>query len=119
MIGGTCTICGLPGHRYGTTDPEHAVDPVACVNSLRGENERLRRLMKAWQGLAEGRETNYTALLNALRQASDNVARQPEPMSDEEHHRFRLAVGDEEDVYDSDNHPLETGLDPAENTGRP
>jgi hypothetical protein len=27
--------CGLPGHRYGTTDTEHDFDAMGCVNSLR------------------------------------------------------------------------------------
>ena len=33
-IHGTCTTCGLPGHRYGSTDPEHTPSMSACVNSL-------------------------------------------------------------------------------------
>lgn len=41
MIGGTCGGCGLPGHRFGTTDPSHDYSATACVNSLRGKVEEL------------------------------------------------------------------------------
>lgn len=34
MIDGTCAACGLPGHRYGTTDTEHDYCATACINSL-------------------------------------------------------------------------------------
>lgn len=43
-IVGTCAGCGLKGHRYGTTDPEHAFDAMGCVNSLKG---LLRKVAKA------------------------------------------------------------------------
>lgn len=35
-ITGTCAGCGLKGHRYGTTDPQHKFDAMGCVNSLKG-----------------------------------------------------------------------------------
>ena len=37
-----CAACGTSDHRYGTTDPHHDYDATACVNSLRGEVDRLR-----------------------------------------------------------------------------
>lgn len=37
-----CASCGLPGHRYGRNESPERYDPVACINSLRGEVERLR-----------------------------------------------------------------------------
>ena len=33
-IGGICAACGLPGHRYGTTDREHDYSATACINGL-------------------------------------------------------------------------------------
>lgn len=46
-IEGTCGGCGLPGHRFGTTDPGHDYSATACVNSLRGEVERLNAELSA------------------------------------------------------------------------
>jgi hypothetical protein len=40
-----CAMCGVSPHRYGTTDPEHEYDAMACVNSLLGELERLRLIL--------------------------------------------------------------------------
>ena len=34
LIGGICAACGLPGHRYGTTDPQHKYSATACINGL-------------------------------------------------------------------------------------
>ena len=47
MIGGRCAGCGLPGHRYGTSDPDHAYNAMGCVNSLRG------MIADFWNGLPE------------------------------------------------------------------
>jgi hypothetical protein len=41
---GRCAGCGLPAHRYGTNDPDHDYDPMACVNSLRGLIEDAPRI---------------------------------------------------------------------------
>ena len=30
-----CAVCGVSPHRYGTSDPHHKYDAMACVNSLR------------------------------------------------------------------------------------
>lgn len=37
----SCTICDAGYHRYGTTDPEHEHSYTACINQLRGQQERL------------------------------------------------------------------------------
>lgn len=42
QIGGRCAVCGMPGHRYGTTDPKHKFDGVACVNGLLPQIGALR-----------------------------------------------------------------------------
>lgn len=46
----TCAACGMPDHRYGTTDPHHEPDRMACINTLRGENEQLMKLLAAILG---------------------------------------------------------------------
>lgn len=43
MSAARCAVCGRPGHRYGTTDTEHAPDAIACVNGLLGEIDELVR----------------------------------------------------------------------------
>ncbi len=42
-IRGWCARCHMPGHRYGTTDPEHEPNVTACINSLTDELRRYRR----------------------------------------------------------------------------
>ena len=37
-----CAICHLGAHRYGTSDPHHEYDAMACVNALLAEVEDLR-----------------------------------------------------------------------------
>lgn len=34
-----CASCGLKGHRYGRNEGMERYDPMACINSLRGELE--------------------------------------------------------------------------------
>ena len=46
-----CAACGLSAHRYGTNDPAHDFDPIACINGLKGEIERLRGELQATQML--------------------------------------------------------------------
>lgn len=46
----TCAACGMGDHRYGTTDPNHEPDRMACINGLRAENERLREVLSAVLG---------------------------------------------------------------------
>lgn len=29
-----CSACGMPGHRYGTTDRDHDYSATACINGL-------------------------------------------------------------------------------------
>lgn len=38
----TCAACGMGDHRYGTTDPHHEPDRMACINILRAEIDSLR-----------------------------------------------------------------------------
>jgi len=45
-----CSMCGMPYHRYGWGDREHDYDPTACINSLRGEIERLQLWHEALEG---------------------------------------------------------------------
>lgn len=45
MIEGTCSACGRPGHRFGTTHGPNAPDrwdPIACINGLTSEIGRLQ-----------------------------------------------------------------------------
>lgn len=46
----TCAACGMGDHRYGTTDPYHEPDRMACINTLRAENEQLMKLLAAILG---------------------------------------------------------------------
>lgn len=57
-ISGRCATCGLPGHRYGSTDTEHDPNPVGCVNQLRAVLEEALRLLSV--PLAEA-DTAYGA----------------------------------------------------------
>jgi hypothetical protein len=45
-----CGACGMPYHRYGWGDREHDYDPTACINSLRGEIDRLQLWHDALRG---------------------------------------------------------------------
>lgn len=47
---GLCAGCGLPGHRYGTSDPGHTYDAMACVNSLRAELQQVQEVADALAG---------------------------------------------------------------------
>ncbi len=38
--------CGMPGHRYGSTDTEHEPSYTACINSLRGHLDEARTIMR-------------------------------------------------------------------------
>lgn len=42
QLPGLCASCGLPGHRYGRNEGPKRYDPMACINSLRSEVERLQ-----------------------------------------------------------------------------
>ncbi len=54
MIGGTCAACGLRGHRYGTTDPEHEYSATACINGLLHKVEQREAECYAWMnGVAD------------------------------------------------------------------
>jgi hypothetical protein len=46
----TCAACGQGDHRYGTTDPDHEPDRMACINGLRHENDQLREILSAVLG---------------------------------------------------------------------
>lgn len=41
-----CAICGVSDHRYGTTDPHHKFDAVACVNMLLPQIEAAPKLLR-------------------------------------------------------------------------
>ncbi len=52
-----CAACGMPAHRYGRNDGMERFDPMACINTLRGEVDRLllREALNAdLIGMAEG-----------------------------------------------------------------
>jgi hypothetical protein len=53
-----CAACGLPGHRFGRNEGVERYDPIACINMLRGEIERLEDENRLWRG----------QLLDAVRQ---------------------------------------------------
>ena len=38
-----CAACGMPAHRYGRNEGTERFDPMACINTLRGEVERLEK----------------------------------------------------------------------------
>jgi hypothetical protein len=38
-----CAICGLPGHRYGSTDDKHEASLYACINGLKWWVGRLTK----------------------------------------------------------------------------
>lgn len=41
-----CSVCGLPVHRYSPDHEGSGTDLMGCVNSLRGEIERLRGALR-------------------------------------------------------------------------
>lgn len=47
---GSCVHCGQPGHRYGSTDPDHEPTMVACINGLNHELDQLRAICQAILG---------------------------------------------------------------------
>lgn len=51
MFPGDCLICGEPGHRYGTTDPNHEFNAVACVNGLLHKIEKLEGRTESRRGM--------------------------------------------------------------------
>lgn len=83
----SCGICGVGNHRYGTTDPHHKYDAMACVNALLPAIERAPKLLKeraesyfrdAEVLRAEGDMpmcVAYKTIANELRQVADEVRR--------------------------------------------
>lgn len=43
---GTCFYCDEPGHRYGSTDPDHEPTMVACINGLRHKLELAEKALR-------------------------------------------------------------------------
>lgn len=82
-----CAICGVGGHRYGTTDPYHEYDAMGCVNALlplvdivpkwlraRAESYfRDAEVLRADGDMAMC--VAYKTIANELRQAADEVRR--------------------------------------------
>lgn len=83
----TCGICGVGDHRFGTTDPDHEYDAMACVNSLLPMAERapkiLRERAESYFRDAEALRADgdmpmcvaYKTIANELRQVADEVRR--------------------------------------------
>jgi hypothetical protein len=70
-------MCGMPYHRYGWGDREHDYDPTACINSLRGEIERITGSKASEDGalLRQALEITTGARSQAYGHAADNLGR--------------------------------------------
>lgn len=68
-IKGICAACGLPGHRYGTTDDGgRRYDPVGCINSLRGELEAAHKHLAEGATMMEALLADREALAEGIRE---------------------------------------------------
>ena len=74
----SCLICGQGNHRYGTTDPRHVYDAMACVNMLLGEVERLRAQLAEALADFEGRSLNFPSKVQPV--AIDALLGVPGPL---------------------------------------